>query len=186
MQTSTVFLMLIALSVVSFLIGRQRSHLVTAGQGGARALHSLPKHYGYMAALWAGLPALFVLVVWMAMEGRVLNSLVIASLPAEIRSMPESELGLYYNQVVSFARGSIDASMLDANQAAAAERYGELLARSRILKALLVAVDDLLIGIVDHRAGKQVLDQQRIGVGGSGAFNQQVVHGLSSGQKRCI
>jgi phosphate transport system permease protein len=140
MQTSTVFLMLIALSVVSFLIGRQRSHLVTAGQGGARALHSLPKHYGYMAALWAGLPALFVLVVWMAMEGRVLNSLVIASLPAEIRSMPESELGLYYNQVVSFARGSIDASMLDANQAAAAERYGELLARSRILKALLVAV----------------------------------------------
>ncbi len=140
MQTSTVFLMLVALSVVSFLVGRRRSHLVTAGQGGARSLHSLPKHYGYMAALWAGLPALTLLVVWVAVEGRVLNSLVTASLPEEIRSMPESELGLYYNQIVSFAQGSVDASMLDANQAAAAERYGELQARSRVLKALLVAV----------------------------------------------
>ena len=64
MQTSTVFLLLVVLSVVSFSLGRHRSYTVAEGGGGMHLLHSLPKHYGYMAALWAGLPALGLLVLW--------------------------------------------------------------------------------------------------------------------------
>jgi phosphate transport system permease protein len=140
MQTSTVFLILVGLSAASFAFGRWRSQIVSSGQGGAQALHSLPKHYGYMAALWAGLPALFVLVIWMGAEARVLNTLVVADLPSDVRTLPENELGLYYNQIVSYARGASDAAMLDEAQVVAAGHYTELLGTSRTMKALLVSL----------------------------------------------
>jgi phosphate transport system permease protein len=113
---------------------------VAAGQGGVQALHSLPKHYGYMAALWAGLPALLLLVLWIGVESRVLAALVIADLPTEVQALPASELGLYYNQVVSHAAGSSDASLLDEAQIAAAQHYSALLSNSRLLKGLLVVL----------------------------------------------
>ena len=140
MQTSTVLLVLVALTLASFALGNWRSQLVAAGAGGVRALHSLPRHYGYMAALWAALPALAVLVIWVGLEGRVLNSLVVAELPPEVRALPDSELGLYYNQIVSYARGSSDAALLDETQVAAAGHYASLLGDSRMLKALLVSL----------------------------------------------
>jgi phosphate transport system permease protein len=140
MQTSTVFLIVVALSAISFAVGRRRSQLVAAGQGGVQVLHSLPKHYGYMAALWAGLPALLLLAVWMGVESRVLAALVVADLPAELQALPASELGLYYNQVVSYASGSSDAFLLDDAQLAAAEHYSALLRNSRLLKSLLVVL----------------------------------------------
>ena len=76
MQTTTVFLILIALSVISFSLGRRRSRSVAQKLGGLTLLHSLPKHYGYMAALWAALPALLVLVLWLSFEGDVLAKFV--------------------------------------------------------------------------------------------------------------
>jgi phosphate transport system permease protein len=140
MQTSTIFLVLAALTVISYMMGRRRSYAVAEGHGGVKALHSLPKHYGYMAALWAGLPALLVLVVWMGFESRVVSSLVAAELPLAVQDMTEAEFGLYYNQIVSYARGSISADQLDAVQVGAADRYRELFATSRLIKALLVGV----------------------------------------------
>jgi phosphate transport system permease protein len=134
----TVFLALLLLTVASFFMGRRRSHAVTAGQGGARALHSLPKHYGYMAALWALLPALLVLVLWLVFENNLLARMIISDLPASIQEMSASEQGLYFNQVVSYARGATDASMLDAAQIRAAEHYNALVSSSRMIKALLV------------------------------------------------
>lgn len=138
MDTMTVFLALLLLTVASFFMGRRRSHAVTAGQGGARALHSLPKHYGYMAALWALLPAMAVLVLWLVFENGILARMVVGDLPATVQEMSTSEQGLYFNQVVSYARGATDASMLDAAQIRAAEHYNALVSSSRMIKALLV------------------------------------------------
>jgi len=138
MDTTTVVLVLIVLTVVSFFMGRKRSHAVVAGQGGARALHSLPKHYGYMAALWALLPALVVLVLWLAFESSILANIVMRELPASVHQLTESEQGLYFNQLVSYARGSIDATQLDEAQILAADHYHALASSSAKLKALLV------------------------------------------------
>lgn len=138
MDTTTVVLVLIVLTVVSFLMGRKRSHAVVAGQGGARALHSLPKYYGYMAALWALLPALVVLVLWLAFESSILANIVMRELPASVHQLTESEQGLYFNQLVSYARGSIDAAQLDETQVLAANHYQALASSGGKLKALLV------------------------------------------------
>ena len=120
MQTSTVILILVGLCVISYLLGHRRSYVVSADSGGVAMMHSLPRHYGYMAALWAGLPALLLLVLWIGFESRVISSMVAADLPPGVQGMPESEFGLYYNQVVSYAKGSIDGSQLDEAQLAAA------------------------------------------------------------------
>ena len=140
MQTSTIFLVLVTLSFISFVVGRKRSHLVAVGAGGIQNLHSLPKHYGYMAALWAGLPALLVLILWMGFESRIIYSMVVAGLPAAVQAMPESELGLYYNQLVSFATGAGDAALLAEAQVTGAAYYQQLVSSSHLMKILLVVL----------------------------------------------
>jgi len=138
MQTTTVLLALLALCLVSFFAGRQRSYLVSSAMGGPRGLHSLPKHYGYMAALWAGLPALLMLVLWIGFEPGVLESLVVAELPADVRALSSDELGLYYDQVVGYAQSGGDTAFLSSGQIAAADHYAALVHTSRIMKLVLV------------------------------------------------
>ncbi|QFU76070.1 phosphate ABC transporter permease subunit PstC [Halioglobus maricola] len=146
MQTSTVFLTLLALCLVSFFVGRQRSRMVASAAGGMQVLHSLPKHYGYMTALWAGLPALLVLVTWVGVEGSVIRGIVVSEFPVEILRLSDSEIGLYYNQLVSFAISGGDASLLDPAQVAGAEQYSALVSQSGNLKLLLVSVVAILGG----------------------------------------
>lgn len=140
MQTTTVFLVLVALCALSFYTGRKRSQIVAMQQGGLTSLHSLPKHYGYMAAVWAALPALAVLILCMGFESSVLHRLVVAQFPEGIQQLPVDELGLYYNQVQGFARGAIDSAQLDEAQIAAAEYYRQAAASFSQLKAVLVFV----------------------------------------------
>jgi len=148
MQTTTVFLVLIALSVISFSLGRRRSRSVAQDLGGLTALHSLPKHYGYMAALWASLPALLVLVLWLFFEGSVLNRLVVAELPQSVHQMHPSELGLYYNQVVNYATGGIGPEQLDDAQIVAAGHYQALASASSSMKALMVFLVAIVGGLL--------------------------------------
>lgn len=140
MQTTTVFLVLVALCVGSFFMGRNRSQAVAMRLGGLATLHSLPKHYGYMAAAWAAIPAFIVLALWMGFESSVLYKLVIAGLPQDARDMPADQLGLYYNQIQGFARGIIDSAELNDAQVQAAGHYSQLASSSSHLKAALVFI----------------------------------------------
>ena len=148
MQTTTVFIVLVALSCCSFFLGRRRSRAVAETVGGVTALHSLPRHYGYMAAAWAALPALLVLVLWLGLESRVLNNLVVAQLPHSVHEMHPSELGLYTNQIVGYASGSIGLEQLDATQLAAAEHYKALAFSSSIIKVLIVSLVAVIGGLL--------------------------------------
>lgn len=138
MQTPTLFLVLVAVCLASYFIGRQRSKTLAIGGDGLASLHSLPKHYGYMAAAWAALPALGLLVLWMGFESSIVASMVIAELPEAVSNLPPDELGLYYNQVQSYALGSIDAAWLDEEQIGAASHYTELAGGLAWTKAALV------------------------------------------------
>ncbi|NQX89041.1 MAG: phosphate ABC transporter permease subunit PstC [Halioglobus sp.] len=138
MQTPTLILVLVALCLVSFFFARQRSKSVATGPDGLASLHSLPKHYGYMAAAWAALPALILLGLWIGFQPGIISALVIAGLPEPVRSLPPAELGLYYNQVQGFAEGMVDATWLDEDQIQAAQHYRELVASMAWTKAALV------------------------------------------------
>lgn len=138
MHTTSIVLVLAGLCVVSFFLGRKRSYVVAMRLGGIASLHSLPKHYGYMAAAWALLPALLVLAFWLGFESSVLYKLVIAQLPQKVQEMPVDDLGLYYNQIQGFAVGAIDSGQMDQVQIEAAEYYKRLAASFSQIKSALV------------------------------------------------
>ena len=149
MQTITAFLVLIALCMVSFFLGRTRSRLIAKTRGGA-SLHSLPQHYGYMAAAWAFLPAIAILLVWSGLESNLIYNSVISGLPPEVRALSADQLGLYYNQVQSFALNQIDEFGLDEAQVAAAQHYREIsasLAYKKTIVVLVVAVAGALLAL---------------------------------------
>ena len=114
-------------------------------------MHSLPKHYGYLTAIWAALPAFILLVLWVAFEPTILRDMVINSLPADIQQLSGSRIGLYYNQLVGYANGQVDVSRVTEAQVAAADYYNSLLATSHIMQTGLVVILAVLGGLLALR-----------------------------------
>nr|MBA3563189.1 phosphate ABC transporter permease family protein [Gammaproteobacteria bacterium] len=54
MQTSTIALILLVMTLASFELGRWRSRSLAQHAGGIKRLHSLPRYHGFFVALWCG------------------------------------------------------------------------------------------------------------------------------------
>ncbi|HKJ51293.1 MAG TPA: phosphate ABC transporter permease subunit PstC [Gammaproteobacteria bacterium] len=134
MQSSTLFIVIAALALVSFYTGRSRAQ---QARNSARLL-ALPAHYGYMAAMWSALPAIVLLLAWLAIEPGYLNNRIIASLPASIVDQPGEAVHLYVNNVL-LAVGNGGVSDDPAIEAAAG-KYLEAKRNSRILLSALVII----------------------------------------------
>ncbi|XSG84268.1 MAG: phosphate ABC transporter permease subunit PstC [Methylohalobius sp. ZOD2] len=126
MQPDTLILILLGLSACAYYIGIRRALAVSGGH--PRKLHSLPRYYGYFAVLWCALPALLILILWLALDDKVITQLVIAALPEEVRELPEERLNLFFNQVRNALAGVIPPR--DPTVQAAAEHYRNLQAIS--------------------------------------------------------
>ncbi|MBT8428530.1 MAG: phosphate ABC transporter permease subunit PstC [Gammaproteobacteria bacterium] len=126
MQFSILILVLLGAMALAFHFGRRRSLGTVGGAGGIRNLHSLPAYYGFYTALWAGLPALLVVGLWVSFEGSLINSMVIESLPAEMRNLPPAQLGLLINDIQNLANGNIVSGEITAAMQGAADHMNEL------------------------------------------------------------
>lgn len=105
MQKSTLFFLLLLFSAYAFHIGRQRSRQVVNGK--VKTLHSLPNYYGFYTALWCGLPALLLLLLWLGLEGTVITHLVLADLPQELSALPADRQSLLLNDIKNSAGGAV-------------------------------------------------------------------------------
>ncbi|MGH8496909.1 MAG: phosphate ABC transporter permease subunit PstC [Gammaproteobacteria bacterium] len=142
MQTSTIALILLAMTAASFELGRRRSRSLVQHAGGIKRLHSLPRYHGFLTALWCGVPALAVLALWVFLEPVIITRLVVADLPQEIRELPASRLSLVLNDIRNVVSGNTTWGY-EPEIAAAAEHYRSL---QRIgSAALLVVVLSLLL-----------------------------------------
>lgn len=129
MSVGLMILILLALTACAFHLGRKRAlDLSRRGKNGKAKgdLHSLPIHYGSLAALWCALPALIVMVIWIPFEGRIVDGLVIKSLPEEIRALPEERLNLVFNNIRNLAQGNIVSGEIDLAMRRAADHYRDL------------------------------------------------------------
>ncbi|WP_196138849.1 phosphate ABC transporter permease subunit PstC [Aliikangiella sp. G2MR2-5] len=99
MNSSTLVLTLLILALFSYWLGIQRSLKVAGGVSRARLLVSLPRQFGLLTGFWCALPALIVLLLWNAFESQVVDSLLISSFSQDIQALPNSELGLYLNDI---------------------------------------------------------------------------------------
>lgn len=94
--------------------------------GSVRALHSLPGYYGWYVALWSGLPALILSVVWIAAETPIVDYLILSEAPRAIAEQGQGALALFMSDVRNLASGNIVSATPSAAVEAAAARYTEL------------------------------------------------------------
>jgi phosphate transport system permease protein len=151
MSPTTLFFVLIALSVFGYYLGRRRSHAVASDVAGIQNLHSRPTYYGAMVAIWCGIPALLLFGFWLAFETSVITRLMVADLPEEIRALPDARLNLVVNDIKNLVSGNIVSGEVDPAMQAAADRYRSLQAISKAALAV-VAISMAILGIVLVRA----------------------------------
>ena len=72
----------LALAFAGYVIARNRA--MSRAGGDARRLHSLPNYYGMTAVMFAAIPALGVLVIWLLAQPMIVQNAVMPLLPADI------------------------------------------------------------------------------------------------------
>ncbi|EKV31715.1 Phosphate transport system permease protein PstC [Caenispirillum salinarum AK4] len=124
MQSFTLILVLLVLTVVGFRLGRGRAVSVVGGE--TRKLHSLPSYYGMYVALWCGIPAFLMLGLWLAFQDTILTQMTLASLPdtalvgPDGERMSDSRIGLLLNDIRNTAQGNIASASTEIVREAAA------------------------------------------------------------------
>ena len=131
MQNTTLILILTAMAVAAFYVGRGRSVALVGGPRETSRLHSLPGYYGYFTAIWCLLPALAILLMWIVIEPRVIVVLVINSLPEAQQALSAGEIDLLVNNIRNFAAGDAVSGEIGAVVEDAAARFNEYTAMSR-------------------------------------------------------
>ncbi len=150
MNTSLLILLICVITALAYVMGRTRAQRYRNSGNPADHPHSLPRYYGYMVALWAGLPALLVFCLWTMFQQKVLTGIVAASLPAEFHALPSGQQDLVINDIKNIAIGNMSQSAADSIRADAAARYKSLIELAVWLKAglaLLVGMVGLLWGL---------------------------------------
>lgn len=144
MTTQLLLYFLVIVAVVGYFISRGRAKAYRKVKDTA-SLHSLPRYYGYYTALWAGIPALVLLVVWIALEGTVINGLLVNHLPA---SMQTENTSLVLNNIkLAAASGQFD----NAEMEQVANYYNAAKVKSGWLKTVLVILVSLAGAFLAYR-----------------------------------
>ena len=144
MPTQTIIITLIALLIFSYFIGHKRSIAVSSLNKGRRNLHSRPHYYGYMVAIWAGIPALLILMLWSAFNSSIITSLTISGLPEAMQTESKDTLGLIVNEVKNLADSGQIAEETDDVKRNAALHYQRLQGISNLAKTVIIFIAALL------------------------------------------
>jgi phosphate transport system permease protein len=117
---SYAFLLILVLSGIAFFIGR--SYGISAIGSGVKP-HSVPAYHGAYVAVWVGLPALVLVLLWLFLQGPVVDRLILSSLPDSVTNgLNGPQLTLILSEIKNVAAGNIF-SPPTPEIAAAAERY---------------------------------------------------------------
>ncbi len=147
MSLSLLVAILLVLTLVSYRSGRRR---VLAMGTSVKDMHSLPSYYGAYVALWCGVPALVLVVLWQALEPQFLHAITLAGLPESARGLPETQLTLLLNDIRSLATGGVTSREPDAAMTDAAARFSTWRTFSSALWAV-VAVAAAIGGLLYSR-----------------------------------
>ncbi len=124
MKNIVLLSVILLLALYGYVLGKKRAD--TSVNGNIRTLHSLPSYYGLYVSFWCGLPAILVLLVWLAFQSSVITSLVISDLPQDLQSLPEERLSLVVNDILNSAHGSFFNEQADQSILDAADHYNRL------------------------------------------------------------
>jgi phosphate transport system permease protein len=143
MSATTLVLVVLVLSAIAYRLGRARSVAVVGGRRGQRDLHSLPSYYGMLTALWAGLPALLIVGIWMGAQDSVITRIVLGEMPESVRQLPPDQVSLLLNDVRNVVAGNVGIERVSAEAQQAAKVY----IRLRQISHAALAVVALMVAV---------------------------------------
>jgi phosphate transport system permease protein len=125
MSTLLLAIFLLGLSALAYYLGRGKA-MKAVGNGAAIRPHSLPVYYGTYVALWVGIPALGVAVLWLVLEPQVIHLLLSARLPDDARNLDPARLSLLISDIKNHAQGGITSTDLSPDLQAVADYFAAL------------------------------------------------------------
>ena len=140
MQTANLLPLILVLALVAYGLAYMRSRAVAAPLGGIRNLKALPFYYAARAALWCAIPALIVLAAWAGFEDKVIQGIVIASLPPDTWPESAGQASLILSQISNVAAGSLNPEFLPEHITGAASLLEAMQDKSGNFKAILVVL----------------------------------------------
>jgi phosphate transport system permease protein len=143
MSTSALLLLIAAMAVLGFWLGKYRSLALVGGGKGIRQLHSLPGYYGLLTALWCALPSLAILVIWVAGQESIIATLVMRGIGAAA-AQEQVNPGLMMNDIRNLAAGDVSADTVSPLVQAGAAEY----LRLRGISAMAITGIILVLGLV--------------------------------------
>lgn len=138
MSVSTLLLVVIATVMLAYFVGIIRSGQVARPLGGIRYLPALPSYYGMLTALWALIPSLLLLSIWMMFDDAIINAMVSEVLPITAKQLSAEKLGLIMSQVNNIEEGVIPLHVLGEEFIPAVEKLKHLKGISATLMPVLV------------------------------------------------
>lgn len=150
---------LLALIAIAYQIGLSKSRkFAGAGQNSAM-LHSRPGYYGALVALWCGIPAFLIMIVWNIVEPNVLKHVVLNNIPSNIAtSLDPASISVLMDRVQSIASGFGVSDHPLAYELKAAEQLANFQTIGTYTK-LAVVICAALLGLV--WAKKKISSQYR-------------------------
>lgn len=103
MDTSLILFIVAIIGLVGYAFGARRAMALVGGI--SSRLHSRPGYYGSFVAVWAVVPAVLVLFVWLVAGPAYIGSSVRGAFPQDVKAQSAAEQGLAFGMVSSIARG---------------------------------------------------------------------------------
>lgn len=141
-----ILLAIVALSAVGYYLGRRRA--LVSVDGRQQELHSRPNYHGAYVAAWVGIPSLLLVLGWLALQGPVINQLLLWSLPlGTTDGLEQGQIDLLLSEIRSVAAGNIfgEPSLVVQEAAERYQRWQAIAAYGMVVVALSVALIGLYL-----------------------------------------
>jgi len=135
MSLSALLTLIFTLAISAWYFGQQRALLFRH----KTTLHSQPRYHGAYVALWCGLPALLIFLLWTTISPGIIDSILADTFSAETSIVSSSDIGLLLNEVKNLAaQGQLDGAEPEVQELA--RQYLGLQSSSRLYQAILVVI----------------------------------------------
>jgi len=157
---------LLALVAIAYQIGLSKSRNLAGKGNNSATLHSRPGYYGALVALWCGVPAFLILIIWNLVEPSVLQHIIFNNIPASVSAtLDEASRDVLIDRVQAIASGFGVTDQPAAYELAAAQQLAKFETIGSFAK-LAIVISAGLAGLVwakrhvsqQFRARNQVVD----------------------------
>ncbi len=143
-------LVLTLLTIVGYYLGQKRS--LSLVNGNIKDLHSLPGHYGWYVALSFFLPGLLVLLLWIAFNPVIIDSVIISALKDAAPELSKDSISLLMNDVHNMAAGDALSRTADPLMVRLTEQYQHLRTQGFMATCILAVGAGILVSLLQLKA----------------------------------